>query len=65
MKTEVEKIKPTAVCEQILQRLVNQHFLFVVDDDNRFLGIVTRRELLKSMNYLSHEFDNFYVTEPK
>ncbi|OQQ93559.1 hypothetical protein B6U55_02165 [Ligilactobacillus salivarius] len=65
MQTEVETIKTTADCEEILHRLVNQPFLVVVDDDNRFLGIVTRRELLKSMNYLSHEFDNFYVTEPK
>ena len=65
MQTEVDTIKPTADCEEILHSLVNQPFLVVVDNDNRFLGIVTRRELLKSMNYLSHEFDNFYVTEPK
>lgn len=36
MQTEVETIKPTADCEEILHRLVNQPFLVVVDDDNHF-----------------------------
>lgn len=50
--------------EDILHLLVNNPFIPVIDEQNHFLGILTRRELIKSVNHLAHELETRYdVTE--
>ena len=46
---------PTNI-EENLHLLIDQSFLPVVDDHNYFCGIVTRREVLKAVNYTMHTF---------
>lgn len=50
--------------EDVLRVLVNHNFSCVVDDKNTFLGIITRKNMLQRMNYMAHEFDNFYEAYP-
>lgn len=46
--------------ELILHLLVDNPFLPVVSHEGDFTGIVTRREIMKSVNYLAHNFDQVY-----
>lgn len=46
--------------EKILNQLVDFNFVPVVDKQDIFLGIVTRKEILKSVNYLAHELESQY-----
>lgn len=46
--------------EKILNQLVDFNFIPVVDKQDVFLGIVTRKEILKSVNYLAHELESQY-----
>ncbi len=46
--------------EKILNQLVDFNFVPVVDKQDVFLGIVTRKEILKSVNYLAHELESQY-----
>ncbi|QIL46738.1 CBS domain-containing protein [Vagococcus coleopterorum] len=57
METEVPIITDPFDVEDILHKLVDHPFLAVVDEYNCFTGIVTRREILKSVNHLVHEID--------
>ncbi|MFD1317266.1 cyclic-di-AMP-binding protein CbpB [Loigolactobacillus zhaoyuanensis] len=43
--------------ELILHLLVDDPFLPVVSREGDFTGIVTRREIMKSVNYLAHNFE--------
>lgn len=55
-------IKEDASFEKILHHLVDQNFLCVVDDQDEFKGIITRREMLKRINHFLHDIsipDNF------
>ena len=36
----------------------------VLDNDNHFKGIITRRELFKEINYLAHNFNKRYIALP-
>ena len=51
--------------EENLHLLIDQSFLTVVDSEGHFTGIVTRRELLKAVNYTVHRFDHFYNVSEK
>lgn len=46
--------------EKILNYLVDANFVPVVNEKNEFLGIVTRKEILKSVNHLAHELELKY-----
>ncbi|KRM95711.1 cyclic-di-AMP-binding protein CbpB [Loigolactobacillus rennini] len=46
--------------ELILHLLVDNPFLPVVSSEGDFTGIVTRREVMKSVNYLVHNFEDIY-----
>lgn len=61
MQTDIPTIKVDESIEDILHLLVDQPFLVVVDEENIFLGIITRRELMKSINYMVHELDKQYI----
>ncbi|MDT2831434.1 CBS domain-containing protein [Vagococcus carniphilus] len=43
--------------EKILNLLVDANFIPVIDEKEKFLGIVTRKEILKSVNHLAHELE--------
>ena len=65
MEVNVLKVKQTEELEDILHLLVDASFLPVVNEDNVFEGIMTRKEILKSVNHLVHELDRRFVIEPK
>ncbi|EOT47709.1 MULTISPECIES: cyclic-di-AMP-binding protein CbpB [Enterococcus] len=46
--------------EEILHQLVNRPFLPQVDENGVFTGIVTRKEILKSVNHLAHQLERRY-----
>ncbi|MDN6641540.1 MAG: CBS domain-containing protein [Tetragenococcus sp.] len=51
--------------EDALHLLVDASFLPVVDENNVFEGIVTRKEILKSINHLVHEVEKRYEFVPR
>lgn len=51
--------------ETVLHLLVNASFLPIVNKENVFRGIITRKEVLKSVNHLVHELERRYTLEPK
>lgn len=51
--------------EKILNLLVDEPFLPLVDQQMTFQGIITRREILKRVNYLAHSLNREYVVTPK
>lgn len=57
MKTDVAVMRPDAELEDILHLLVDASFLPVLDHEGIFCGIVTRREILKAVNYTFHVFE--------
>ena len=65
MQTDIPTIKVDESIEDILHLLVDQPFLVVVDEENIFLGIITRRELMKSINYMVHELDKQYIIKSR
>ena len=56
MQTDAPVIQDPTDIEENLHLLIDQSFLPVVDDHNYFCGIVTRREVLKAVNYTVHTF---------
>lgn len=56
MKTDVAIMRSDAELEDILHLLVDAAFLPVLDEEGIFRGIVTRREILKAVNYTFHAF---------
>lgn len=61
MEVNVNCIKENDELEGMLHLLVDQAFLPIVDDDNVFVGIITRKEILKSVNHLAHEIERRYL----
>ncbi|MGC6768996.1 cyclic-di-AMP-binding protein CbpB [Enterococcus sp. LJL128] len=51
--------------EDILHLLVDSPFLPVVDDNQCFKGIITRKELLKAVNHMAHELEKHNIVLPK
>lgn len=52
---DYKSVKGNAKIEDIIELMLSQNFVPVVDDDNTFIGIVTRGDVIKYMhkNYLS------------
>lgn len=65
MQKDFPTIKLPYDVEEILHLMVNHPFLIVVNNDDIFTGIVTRREVLKSVNYMVHDFDKYYTITEK
>lgn len=61
MEVNVPMIQYDEEMEDILHLLVDASFLPVVDEDRIFQGIVTRKEILKSVNFLAHEIERRYT----
>lgn len=58
-------VGPDFTLTEVLHKLVDESFLPVVDQDNTFQGIITRKSILKVVNALLHSFANEYEIHPK
>lgn len=65
VNTKIETINEAADLTEIMHKLVDFPFLPVVNDDNVFQGIITRKSILKAVNSLLHDFTNYYDIVPK
>lgn len=59
LSTELGVIDQNFELEDVLHMLVDNSFICVVDDEGFFRGIVTRKQLLKRVNFLAHEYDHY------
>lgn len=60
MEVNVTTIQQNEGLEVLLRRLVNEPFLPYVTEENVFLGIYTRKTILKSVNHMVHEIESRY-----
>ena len=58
-------VGPDFTLTEVLHKLVDESFVPVVDQDNTFQGIITRKSILKAVNALLHSFANEYEIHPK
>lgn len=66
MQTKFSKINfVQTTLETQLHLLIDNAFLPVVDDQDVFQGLLTRREWIKAFNYVVHTFDGHYTVTPK
>ena len=66
MEVNVTTIQQNEGLEVLLRRLVNEPFLPYVTTENVFLGIYTRKTILKSVNHMVHEIESrYYLIEKK
>ncbi|EOT28936.1 cyclic-di-AMP-binding protein CbpB [Enterococcus saccharolyticus] len=65
MEVNVPTIQNKDDLEDILHLLVQGSFLPVVNEDNVFEGIITRKEILKAVNHLVHELEKRYTVSTK
>ena len=65
VNTRLPIISPEASLTEIMHKLVDASFLPVVAEDGQFLGIVTRKSVLKSINRLLHDFEKTHIIVPK
>ncbi|GMA07466.1 CBS domain-containing protein [Tetragenococcus halophilus subsp. flandriensis] len=65
MEVNVASLQQEDDLEDMLHLLVDASFLPIVDANNTFEGIVTRKEILKSVNHLAHELEKRYEFIPK
>lgn len=60
METQVKTIHDVDDVEETLHLMIDNPFVPVVDEQQIFQGIVTRREFMKSFNFLTHEIGKQY-----
>lgn len=65
MEVNVPTIQNKDDLEDILHLLVQGSFLPVVNEENVFEGIITRKEILKAVNHLVHELEKRYTVSTK
>ncbi|NMA00177.1 MAG: CBS domain-containing protein [Clostridiaceae bacterium] len=66
---DVMQINPPTVfddakLEDVLRLLIQSNYICVTDRKNRFKGIVARKQILKRLNRLAHEFEIAYDVTP-
>ena len=59
-KKDCERLGEDFDVTDVLHKLVEESFLPVVAADDTFLGIITRKSILKAINSLMHNFSNEY-----
>ncbi|HBK5782401.1 TPA: CBS domain-containing protein, partial [Enterococcus faecium] len=64
-ETDVPTIDENWELEEVLHLLVDSPFLPVVTEDRIFKGIITRKELLKAVNFMVHELERRNILSPK
>ena len=60
MRTEFPIIHQDTQVEEVLNELVDESFICIGNEENEFVGIVTRKELLKRINFMVHELTRKY-----
>lgn len=55
-KTDVEVVGQPYNLTEVMRKLVDQSFLPVVGPNREFIGIITRKSILKAINALLHNF---------
>lgn len=61
-KRDVETVQEDYDVTDVLRKLIDESFLPVLGKEDEFLGIITRKSILKAVNALVHTFD---ITEKK
>jgi predicted transcriptional regulator len=56
-KRDVATVKENYELADILRKLIDESFLPVLGENDEFLGIITRKAILKAFNALVHGFD--------
>ncbi|MDO4666607.1 MAG: cyclic-di-AMP-binding protein CbpB [Streptococcus sp.] len=64
-KKDVRVLSPDYTITEVLHQLVDDPFLSVVDENGYFLGIITRKSILKIVNSLMHNFTSKYEIHKK
>ncbi|NLC89673.1 MAG: CBS domain-containing protein [Clostridiaceae bacterium] len=65
MDSSVRTLSADAEFEDILHMLVDQNYLCVADKNGVFRGIITRKAMLKRVNFMAHEFERIYDVQIK
>lgn len=60
MRTEFPIIHQDTQVEDVLNELVDESFICIGNEENEFVGILTRKELLKRINFMVHELTREY-----
>ena len=60
MRTEFPIIHQDTQVEDVLNELVDESFICIGNEENEFVAIVTRKELLKRINFMVHELTREY-----
>ncbi|MFC6181112.1 cyclic-di-AMP-binding protein CbpB [Lactiplantibacillus daowaiensis] len=60
METNIKTVQQVDDVEATLHLMIDNPFVPVVDADGIFKGIITRREFMKSFNFLTHEIGKQY-----
>lgn len=61
VNTKIVPVNSESTLTELMHRAVDYPFLPIVDDDGTFLGIVTRKSVMKAVNSLLHEFTKEYT----
>ena len=56
-KRDVATVKENYELADVLRKLIDESFLPVLGEGDEFLGIITRKSILKAVNALVHNFD--------
>ncbi|MGY3779006.1 cyclic-di-AMP-binding protein CbpB [Isobaculum melis] len=65
MNTDFPIVENPYDLEEILHLLVDYSFICVASDEGSFTGIVPRKQMMKGLNRLAHEFEAVYHVEEK
>lgn len=63
MNTVFPIVKSTTDVEDVLNALVDHNFLCIANEQNIFKGIITRKEILKRINYMLHTVNRDYTIQ--
>lgn len=58
MLSQPVRVRANCHLADVLNYLIDQNFVCVVDEDNRFLGIITRKNVLQRLTHLLHLTSN-------
>ena len=58
MLSQPVRVQSNCHLADVLNYLIDQNFVCVVDEDNRFLGIITRKNVLQRLTHLLHLTSN-------
>lgn len=61
VNTKIIPVNRESTLTEIMHRSVDYPFLPIVDDDGTFLGIITRKSVMKAINSLLHDFTKEYT----